>query len=158
MEQFVPGFLQLFFFIGTSYYFSCENLTFLSLNKKARLEIASGPNLTPYMSKYLQGCRQPLKIARPDLSQNFMNMAKTIDLTRLCIQINNTVFFFQSYTSNFLKNRLWPSVVMNINETCFLFMKYRRTLIRKASDRSYRVLQYARLVICFSEDRNTGRL
>ena len=27
-----------------------------------------------------------LKIARPDSSQNFMNTAKTIDLTRLCIQ------------------------------------------------------------------------
>ena len=28
--------------------FSCENLAFLFLNKKARLEIASGPNRTPY--------------------------------------------------------------------------------------------------------------
>ena len=28
--------------------FSCENLAFLFLNKKARLEIASGPNGTPY--------------------------------------------------------------------------------------------------------------
>ena len=40
-----------------------------------------------------------VKIARPNLSQNFMNMEKTIDLTRLYIQINNTVgFFSQSYT------------------------------------------------------------
>ena len=30
--------------------FSCENLAFLFLNKKARLEIASGPNGTPYLS------------------------------------------------------------------------------------------------------------
>ena len=29
------------------------------------------------------------KIARLDSSQNFMDMAKTIDLTRLCIQSNN---------------------------------------------------------------------
>ena len=36
-----------------------------------------------------------LKIAGPDSSQNFMNTAKTIDLTRLCIQKNNTVGFFQ---------------------------------------------------------------
>ena len=28
--------------------FSCENLAFLFLNKKARLEITSGPNETPY--------------------------------------------------------------------------------------------------------------
>ena len=34
-----------------------------------------------------------LKIGRPDSSQNFMDTAKTIDLTRLCIQINNTVVF-----------------------------------------------------------------
>ena len=33
-----------------------------------------------------------------DPSQNFMDTGKTVDLTRLCIQINNTVvFFFQSY-------------------------------------------------------------
>ena len=41
-----------------------------------------------------------LKIARPDSLQNFMDTAKTIDLTCLCIiciQINNTVVFFQSY-------------------------------------------------------------
>ena len=31
------------------------------------------------------------KIARPNSSQNFMDTAKTIDLTRLCIQIYNTV-------------------------------------------------------------------
>ena len=30
--------------------FSCENLAFLFLNKKERLEIASGPNGTPYLS------------------------------------------------------------------------------------------------------------
>ena len=30
--------------------FSCENLAFLFLNKKARLEIASGANGTPYLS------------------------------------------------------------------------------------------------------------
>ena len=35
--------------------------------------------------------------SRPDSSQNFMNTVKTIALTRLCIQITNTVFF-QSYT------------------------------------------------------------
>ena len=39
-----------------------------------------------------------IKIARPDSSQNFMNTAKTIDLTHLCIEINNTVVFFQSFT------------------------------------------------------------
>ena len=30
--------------------------------------------------------------------QNVMDTAKTIDLICLCIQINNTVVFFQSYT------------------------------------------------------------
>ena len=38
-----------------------------------------------------------VKIARPDSSQNFMDTAKTTDLTRLCIQIINTVVS-QSYT------------------------------------------------------------
>ena len=33
--------------------FSCENLAFLFLNKKARLEIASGPNGIPYGSVLL---------------------------------------------------------------------------------------------------------
>ena len=34
------------------------------------------------------------KIAsRPDSSQNFMDMAKTVDLARLCIQITNTGVF-----------------------------------------------------------------
>ena len=33
----------------TRLWFSCENLAFLFLNKKARLEIASGPNGTPYL-------------------------------------------------------------------------------------------------------------
>ena len=28
--------------------------------------------------------------------------------------------------------------------------------MRQASDKSYRVLQYARLVVCFSEDRIVG--
>ena len=41
---------------------------------------------------------QLIKIARPDSSQNFMNKAKTINLTGLYIQIYNTVVFFQSYT------------------------------------------------------------
>ena len=39
-----------------------------------------------------------VKIARPNLSQNFMNMEKTIDLTPLYIQINNTVGFFPNHT------------------------------------------------------------
>ena len=38
-----------------------------------------------------------VKIARSNLSQNFTDTAKTMDLTCLCLQINNTVvFFFQS--------------------------------------------------------------
>ena len=38
-----------------------------------------------------------VKIARYDLSQNFMDTAKTMDLTCSCLQINNyTVVFFQS--------------------------------------------------------------
>ena len=32
------------------------------------------------------------------------------------------------------------------------------TNIHKAGDRSYRVLQYARIVVYFSEDRNTEEL
>ena len=39
------------FFIASKFHtrlrFSCENLAFLFLNKRARLEIASGPNRTP---------------------------------------------------------------------------------------------------------------
>ena len=46
----------------------------------------------------ISGLLDMIKIARPDSSLNFMNMAKTMDLTRLCIQMNNLVFFFQSYT------------------------------------------------------------
>ena len=34
-----------------------------------------------------------LKIARPDSSQNFMDTVKIIDLTSLCMQINNTAVF-----------------------------------------------------------------
>ena len=34
-----------------------------------------------------------VKIARPDSSQNFMDMNKTIDLTCLCKQITNAVVF-----------------------------------------------------------------
>ena len=48
------------------------------------------------------------KIARPDSSQNFMNTAKTVDLTRLYMQINNTIVFFSNHThthtSNLLRN------------------------------------------------------
>ena len=47
----------------------------------------------------ISGLLDMIKIARPDSSLNFMNMAKTMDLTRLCIHMNNlVVFFFQSYT------------------------------------------------------------
>ena len=35
----------------TRWCFSCENLAFLFLNKKARLEITSGPNGTPHFLK-----------------------------------------------------------------------------------------------------------
>ena len=38
------------------------------------------------------------------------------------------------------------------------FSEDRMVEVRQASERSYRVLQYARLVICFSEDGNTGGL
>ena len=41
-----------------------------------------------------QGNPLLIKIARPNSSQNFMNSAKTMDLIRLCIQINNSVVFF----------------------------------------------------------------
>ena len=41
-----------------------------------------------------------IKIARPDSWQNFMDTAKIIDLTRLCIQIKNTVVFSIIHTSN----------------------------------------------------------
>ena len=40
------------------------------------------------------------KIARPDSSQNFKDTAKTIDLTRLCLQITNTVVISIIHTSN----------------------------------------------------------
>ena len=33
-----------------------------------------------------------------------------------------------------------------------------RTKVRQASDKFYQVLQYARLVICFSEDKSVGGL
>ena len=34
------------------------------------------------------------EIDRPESSQNFMDTAKTVDLTCLCMQINNTAVFF----------------------------------------------------------------
>ena len=40
------------------------------------------------------------KIARPDSWHNFMDKAKTIDLTRLCIKITNTIVFPIIHTSN----------------------------------------------------------
>ena len=40
------------------------------------------------------------KIARPDSSPNFMDTVKTINLTRLCKQITNTVDFPIIHTSN----------------------------------------------------------
>ena len=43
------------------------------------------------------------KIARPDSSQNFMNTAKTVDLTRLYMQINNTIVFFSNHTHTHIK-------------------------------------------------------
>ena len=52
-----------------------------------------------YISFYLPFWeKETLKIARPDSSQNFMNTAKTIDLTHLCIEINNTVVFFFNHS------------------------------------------------------------
>ena len=39
-----------------------------------------------------------VKIARSGFSQNFMDTAKTKDLTCLCLQINNTVVFFSNHT------------------------------------------------------------
>ena len=45
-----------------------------------------------------------LKIARPDSSQNFMDMAKTNNLTHLGIQKTNTVVFLFIHTSNLYKN------------------------------------------------------
>ena len=44
------------------------------------------------------------KIARPDSSHNFMDTAKTIDLTRLCIKITNTIVFPIIHTSNLSRN------------------------------------------------------
>ena len=50
-----------------------------------------------YNGKYQHCLYRSLKITRPDSSQNFMDTAKTIFLSRLCIQISNTVVFFQLY-------------------------------------------------------------
>lgn len=38
-----------------------------------------------------------LYIARPDSSQKFMDTAKTVDLTYLCMQVNNFVVFFSNH-------------------------------------------------------------
>ena len=41
------------------------------------------------------------EIDRPESSQKFMDTAKTVNLTRLCMQINNTaVIFLIIHTSN----------------------------------------------------------
>ena len=41
----------------TRWRFSCENLAFLFFNKKARLEIASDPNWTPYIFDVFAVCK-----------------------------------------------------------------------------------------------------
>ena len=46
-----------------------------------------------YVNMWDRYVNMKLKIARPDSLQNFMDTVKTIDLTHLCIQINNTVVF-----------------------------------------------------------------
>ena len=51
-----------------------------------------------FFEKMIINVNRIFQIDRPDSSQNFMNMAKTIGLTRLCIQLNKTVAIFQSYT------------------------------------------------------------
>ena len=52
-----------------------------------------GPHLFPRGDDFeiAKNTVTKFKITRPDSSQNFMNTVKTIDLTHLCIQINNTV-------------------------------------------------------------------
>ena len=50
-----------------------------------------------YMSMYLT-------FSRPDSSQNFMDKTKTADLTHLCVQIKNTVLFFNHTHIKPIKN------------------------------------------------------
>ena len=80
-------------------------------------------NVTEDLYKYLM-----FKIARPISSQNFMETAKTIDLTHLCIEINNTVVF-SNHTHTKLpkqkhvisKRKYWQS------NTTFRISKFRTT-------------------------------
>ena len=51
-------------------------------------------------------------MAGPDSSQNFMDKVKIIDLTRLCIQITNTVAVFPNiHTSNLKKKSKTKNMV-----------------------------------------------
>ena len=75
----------------------------------------------------------PLQIARPDSAQNFMNTAKKMDLTRLCIEINNTVFFPILHTSNFKKHvNNKPEVLIN---TMFRILLFRTTDSHRRTER-----------------------
>ena len=69
------------------------------------------------------------KTARLDSSQVFMDTSKTIDLTRSCIQIANTVVFPIIHTSNLKKNM---SVLSN---TMFRFSRFRTTDIHRRTHR-----------------------
>lgn len=56
-----------------------------------------------------------IKIARPDWSQTIMNHAKKIDLARIYIQINKTIFFstMQHFSVSFLADHPPPPTGIN---------------------------------------------
>ena len=63
------------------------------------------------------------KIARPNSSQNFMDTAKTIDLTRLCIQIYNTVVL-SKYTHIKLVKKSKTKTLSIYNVCWYTFKKF----------------------------------
>ena len=70
-----------------------------------------------------------------------MDMAKTMDLTRLCKQINNTVVFFQSYTEHTYKEiqrKNHANSKPKVHQVCGVtpcFLRFRTLDIYRRTDR-----------------------
>ena len=56
-----------------------------------------------------------LQIARPDSSQNFMDTVTTMDLTRLCMQINNKVVFSNHTHIKLIKKSKTKKTMSTVN-------------------------------------------
>ena len=75
-----------------------------------------------------------LQIARPDSSQNFMYTAKTINLIRLCIQINNIVVFSNHTHIKFIKKSKTENM-STLSNIMFRISWFRTTVIHRRTER-----------------------